>query len=170
MELLPHKTLSIHLIDENFLFTDDFRDKYSWKKKYRVSFYPSVDKFLSDIKGKPALYKGNNIIVLAINLARPDKNAATRQINMCAKLMPGVHIIDICHKKELDNGVATLRNDNVIHIVNNENTVLRIDNAIKWILAKINLEVKGRNYKIILYLFLTTLFISSAIFIFSRVS
>lgn len=168
MELLPHKTLSIHLIDENFLFTDDFREKYSWKKKYRVSCYASVDKFFSDVKNKPSLYKGNHIIVLAINLARPDKKSATSQINMCAKLIPGVHIIDICHKKELDNGAASFRSDNVIHIVNNENALLRIDNAIKWVLVKINMEVKRRNYKIILYLFLTTFFISSAIFILSR--
>ncbi len=165
MVLFPKKLVSIHLIDENFLFTDDLREKYSWGKRYQMHFYPSAVSFFSDLNGKPPLYKGNHILILALNLAKPYKQTAAELIKKCINLITCAEIINICHEKELGEGVYFRRDGNVIHIVNNENTVLRIDNAIKWILAKINLGKKQRIYKFTLCFFLVSVIVSAAVYI-----
>ena len=165
MELFPKKLVSLHLIDENFLFTDDLREKYSWEKRYQLHFYPSADRFFSDFYGKPLISKSNHIVILALNLAEPDKQAAADLIKKCLNLIPGADIINICHEKELGQGVYFRRNGNAIHIVNNENTVLRIDNAIKWVLAKTNLDTKQRIYKFTFCLFLISVIVSIAVYI-----
>ena len=165
MELLPKKLVSIHLIDENFLFADDLREKYSWEKRYQLHFYPSADSFFSDLNGKPSLCKGNHIVVLALNLAKPDEQTAADLIKKCGNLIPGADIINICHEKELGEGVYFLRSDKVIHIVNNENALFRINNAIKWVLAKTNLDNKQRIYKFTLCLFLVSVIVSVAVYI-----
>ena len=165
MELFPKKLVSIHLIDENFLFTDDLREKYSWEQRYHLHFYPSAERFFLDINGKPLIFNRNHILILALNLAKPDKQTAAELIKKCINLIPGADIINICHEKELGQGVYFRRDENVIHIVNNENTVLRIDNAIKWILAKTNLENKQRIYKFTLFLFMVSAIVSAAVYI-----
>ncbi len=165
MELFPKKLVSLHLIDENFLFTDDLREKYSWEKWYQLHFYPSADSLFSDLNGKPFLYKGNHIVILALNPAKPDKQTPAELIKKCVNLIPGAEIINICHEKELGQGVYFLRSGKVIHIVNNENALFRIDNAIKWVLAKTNLDNKQRIYKFTFCLFLVSVIVSVAVYI-----
>ncbi|MFO7922333.1 MAG: hypothetical protein R6U58_01405 [Bacteroidales bacterium] len=164
MELIPKKLVTIHLIDDNFTFTDDFREKYSWKNKYSVKYYLSTDKFFKVIEDTPLSVKGNNIVILAVNMAKPDKNLKSGLINKLISFAPDADIINICHEKEIEKGVSSLRNGNLIHIVNNENTLLRIDNAIKWVLAKTNLDNKYRNYKITLWLFVASIVITALFF------
>lgn len=161
MDLIPKSTVSLHLIDENFLFADDIREKYSWKNKYQVRFYPTFDKFLKDISKKPLPGKGPHIIILAVQLALPDRQVSADLVNRVISLRPGADIIKICHDKEPDAGVPAIRHGNVIHIINNDNTLLRIDNAIKWVLAKKNIENKIRRFRLALVLLLASLAVSA---------
>jgi hypothetical protein len=161
MELVLKSLVSLHLIDENFLLTDDIKEKYSWKSKYEVKHYPSADRFISDINKIPLSVKGTHIVILAVHLAKPDKQLTVEIINRIIGHLPGIDIIKICHEKELANETCP-RNGNIIRITNNENTLLRIDNAIKWVLAKTNFDYKYRFYNIILYSFLTSLIITLA--------
>ncbi len=166
MELTPEKLISIHLIDENFLFINDIKDKYAWRPKYKVNCYPSTDKFIEEIKRASLLVKCTDIVILAVNLSTPDKQGTTRLIDKLESIISGINIIKVCHSKELDKESYAIRNDNVIHIVNNENTMLRIDNAIKWVLAKSNLNNKNRIYKFIVVLFTASLIITALGFIY----
>jgi hypothetical protein len=165
MDLIPKNMVSLHLIDENFLFAGEINEKYSWKNSYEVICYPSADKFISDTKTKPLLIKGTHIVILAVHLGTPDSKITNDLIELLNSLFKGIYIIRICHEKELVNDPAT-RIGNVIKVVNNENALMRIDNAVKWVLAKTNLDQMKRKYKLAIYILIISLLISAAIFSF----
>jgi len=165
MELISKKPVTLHLIDENFLFLEDIREKYSWKDKYEVKFYTSIDKFLAGAGQIHIPRNGIHIVILAVNLALPDKQLTSDLIDKFLSAFPGIYLIKICHKNELEKEVLSQSRENVFKIVNNENTLLRIDNAIKWVLAKKNIEKKSRLYKIALYVFLASLVFTSLLWL-----
>lgn len=74
---------------------------------------------------------------------------------------PGMEIITKCHKKELEKGLSTFRNGDTIYIENNENALLRIDNAVKLIIAGTDVYNKHRYYKSTIYLLFISLVITS---------
>jgi hypothetical protein len=163
MELTPENMTSIHLIDENFLYTDEIAEKYSWKKKYKVSYYPSSDKFFTDNSGKKLSGPGVHIVILAVQLEKPDKQIKVDIVHRLNSIYPGLEIIRICHDKEFPGECESIRLGNVVKIVNNENAMMRIDSAIRWVVAKANLENKHRKYKLALMFLLISLFVSATI-------
>jgi hypothetical protein len=167
MELIPGNLVLIHLIDENFLFTDDITGTYSGKNKYEVKCYPSVDKFISKNNKRAFGRKGIHIIILAVHLGKPDRELSTDLTRQLEILFPAIEIIKICHEKEVENECSSLRIGNVLRVINNENALLRIDNAVKLVLAKKNLENKNRKYKQVLALLLVSLFTSAFYFFLS---
>jgi hypothetical protein len=170
MELIPENMVSIHLIDENFLFMDDIFGRYSDKKKYEVKYYPSVDKFISENEKRSLSRKGIHIVILAVQLNRTEMDLSTDLSGQLNTLFPLIEIIKICHEKEVEGEYSSLRNGNVLRVVNNENALLRIDNAVKLVLAKNNLENKNRIYKQVLVLLLISLFSSALFILFSKIS
>lgn len=170
MELIPKNLVSIYLIDENFLFMDDIIGQYSGKKKYEVKYYPSVDKFISENEKRPLSRKGIHIVILAVQLTRPDRDLSTDLTSQLNSVFPQIEVIKICHEKEVESECSSLRNGNVLRVVNNENALLRINNAVKLVLAKTNLENKNRKYKQVLVLLLISLFSSALFILFSKIS
>jgi hypothetical protein len=163
MELIPGKLVTIHLVDENFLFADDIREKYIKNNKYQVKVYPSTESFFRSVKEKASLFKKGQIVIFAVKLEKADKKITSDLINKTVSLMPDVDIINICHEKELEKGTSFIRNGRIIHIINNENALYRIENAIKWVLAKTNLENKQKLFKAVLWIMIVSLIITTAI-------
>jgi hypothetical protein len=165
MELIPGNTVSLHLIDENFLFAAEINEKYSWKDKYEVTCYPSADKFINDAKIMPLSPKGTHIVIMAVHLGNPDSKIINELIDLLNSMFRGIYIIRVCHDKEpADDNIS--RSGNVIRVINNENAMMRIDNAIRWVLAKTNLDRMKRKYKLAMYILIISIFISVAIFSF----
>ena len=166
MELIIKNMVSLHLIDENFLFTDELTDKYSWKKKFEVKHYPSAEKFIAGNKNYKLAEKGIHIVILAVLLDKPDKELVSNIVNRLTSFFPSVEIIRICHEKDVAGAGSFMRKGNVIKIVNNENTLLRIDNAVKWVIAKTNMDNKRRIYKLTLCFLVASIIISAAFALF----
>lgn len=163
MELIPGKLVTIHLVDENFLFADDIKEKYLRNNKYQVKDYPSTESFFIYVKEKASLFKEGQIVIFAVNLEKPDKKITSDLINRTVSLMPDIDIINICHEKELEKGASSIRNGRIIHIINNENALYRIENAIKWVLAKTNLENKQKFFKAVFWVMIVSLIITTTI-------
>jgi hypothetical protein len=157
----------IHLIDENFLFNDDIIGRYSGKNKFEVKCYPSVDKFISENIKRTLGRKGIHIVILAVQLTKPDRELSINLTRQLEIMFPRIEIIKVCHEKEVDSECSSLRDGNVLVVINNENALLRIDNAVKWVLARTNLENKNRKYKQVLVLLLLSLFASAFYFFLS---
>lgn len=164
MELTIKNMVTLHLIDENFIFTDELTDKYSWKNKFEVKHYTSAEKFIAGNKNK-LTGKGIHIVILAVLLNKPDKELVSNIVSRITSSFPSVEIIQICHEKDADAEGSGKREGNVIKIINNENALLRIDNGLKWVIAKTNLDNKRRIYKQTLF-FLVASIIISALFAF----
>lgn len=166
MKLTLPSSVFIHLIDDNFLLTEDIREKYSWKEKTEVNVYSSVDNFLTELSRTKYPGKRINIVILAISLAQPDRSMTNVLMDKLVDSCPGMEIIMICHKKELEKGLSTFRNGNTIYIANNENTLLRIDNAVKWVIARSDVYNKHIYYKAAVYLLFISLAVSSVYYAF----
>lgn len=161
MKLVPPSSVYIHLIDDNFLLTEDIKEKYSWKEKTEVNNYSSVDNFLTELSRMKHPGNSINIVILTTSLAQPDRSMTNVMMDKLIDFCPGMEIITICHKKELEKGLSIFRNGNTIYIENNENALLRIDNAVKLIIARTDVYNKHRYYKAAIYLLFISLVITS---------
>ncbi len=129
--------------------------------KTEVNNHSSVDNFLTELSRM--IHPGNsiNIVILTTSLAQPDRSMTNVMLDKLIDSGPGMEIITICHKKELEKGLSTFRNGDTIYIENNENALLRIDNAVKLIIAGTDVYNKHRYYKATIYLLFISLVITS---------
>ncbi|TVR72177.1 MAG: hypothetical protein EA408_07615 [Marinilabiliales bacterium] len=144
MDFIPAKLLYVHLIDENYLFEADIKERYSPGNKYILHVYPSADKFFNEFNSRKNSKKNDHVVILAVHMGKPDKYLKSGIIERIINLIPNAEVINVCHHKELEKDVSSLRKGNMIHIANNENVMFRIDNAFKWIIARKNFENKRR--------------------------
>jgi len=161
MDYFDEKLLYLHLIDENNIFASDIEEKYPNGKKYLLHIYPSAEKFISDAATEKFNKRGIHVVIIAVLLGTPDKNVKYSLIRKIQEIVPDVNVINLCHPRELEKGTSSLRNDSVIHIVNNENALIRIDNALRWVLAKANLDSKRKLYKITAGVFFVSLILTA---------
>jgi len=166
MDFIPAKHLYIHLVDENYLFEADLNERYSAGNKYLLNVYPSADKFFNDFNRRKYSKKNDHVVILAVHMGKPDKNLKSGIIERIIILIPNAEVINICHRKELEKDVSSLRKGNIIHIANNENVMFRIDNAFKWIIAKKNLENKRRICRLTAYTFFVFFLLSVSGFVY----
>ncbi len=163
MDYFDKKLLYIHLIDEGRIFTSDIEEKYLSGKNFLLHLYPSAEKLFTDAASEPLYKQGRHVVILAVQLGSPDKIVKSGLIKEIQRLIPGVNVINLCHPRELEKGISSLRNGNVIHIANNENALIRIDNALRWVLAKTNLDSKRRLYKITAGIFIISVILTAAV-------
>ncbi len=161
MAIYNSKPLPVHLIDDNNIFVKDIEQKYPSGKDFSLYIYPSAEKFCALAATDQSCKVGSHVVILAVQLGSPDKDVKKAVIEEINRLIPDVNIINICHPRELGKGVPTLRFDKTIHLVNNENTLIRIDNAVRWVLAGTNLSKQRRRYTITAGIFIASLIITA---------
>lgn len=165
MRLITGKNVTLHLIDDNFLLFDDIDNKYSWRDSYEIYYYPSTDKFIADISRLHLSGHRVHILIIAASLSMNGMDSNDFIINKVRSMIPGIHVINTSNNRSFESKDPVYRQGNVIQIINNENIMFRIDNAVKLILAGVRLDLNKRFYRLAFLLLIGSVIISMSFLI-----
>ncbi len=163
------KPANIFIVDDNELDTKMLHQEFELRTKYNVRSFHSGETFLKYLISNPPSRKQSTVIILDYNLSMLNVDAKNgiellktiREINRDYEV--------IITTKYSDNEIITdaLHFGAVNVVKKNENSFIRLDSNIKWILLQRGLRRKRRNAISMLVFFFSLTILLSLIAFFS---
>ncbi|HHJ09562.1 MAG TPA: hypothetical protein ENK25_01560 [Bacteroidetes bacterium] len=164
---------TIYLIDELKHHNEELMYQYGNSEKYRFLYFNSEHHFLEDIRKNPPPPNEPGILIFVVNRHLNIDSPVKEVTNLLHKLNTISHGIEviITTTQKTPETERKLKEAGVLAVViDNENALLRIDNLIKGTISKHTIWKKRKASKLafrilVLYLFLSLLFLIAAYFL-----
>lgn len=170
MKRLFSNPIFLYVIDDQSSYIDDLRQNYSQSSKYILREFGSPQLFIDSLSREKPTGKKIRIAVIALRPASLQESSPEVLTQKLLLEFPDLHIVKISAEKEMPADESYKRSGNLIFVIKNENTLLRIDNSIKWIIARRTLERKEILSRKATRAFLFVLVVFTLTFLFFRIA
>lgn len=161
--------ISLYIVDDQSFYVDDLKMRYSDSAKYSTTSFSTLHRFIDHLSQQKFLKKTIKISVISLKKAANGESTPELVIGKLLSLFPDLNIIKITDEKEMPKDEFYKRSGNVTFVKRSENTLLRVDNSIKYIIGKRTLEFKEYQRKIANRLFLVSIFLFLILVVIVRV-
>ncbi|MCD6200556.1 MAG: hypothetical protein J7K46_01970 [Bacteroidales bacterium] len=164
----------IYLIDELKHQHEELRQQYGNPEKYRFLYFNSEQHFLEEVRKNPPPFNVPRILIFVVNrhlnTDSPVKEV-TSLLQRLNQVSRGIEPIIITTQKTPETERKLKEAGALAVITDNENAMLRIDNLVKGSISKHTIWKKRKASKLtfrvlILYLFISLVFLTIAYFLF----
>jgi hypothetical protein len=170
MKRLFSNPIFLYVVDDQSNYIDDLKQTYSQSSKYILKEFSSPQLFIDSLSGEKPSAKKIRIALIALRPASLQESSPEVLTQKLLLEFPDLHIIKISSEKEMPADESYKRSGNLIFVLKNENTLLRIDNSIKWIIARRTLERKEMLSRKATRAFLLVLVVFTITFLFFRLA
>ncbi len=165
---------TIYLIDELKHHAEELMHQYSNPEKYRFLYFNTAHHFLEEISRNPPPSNEPRILIFVVNRHLNTDNPVeevTHLLEKMNKIIRGIEVIIITTQKTPETERKLKEAGALALIMDNENALLRIDNLIKGTISKHTIWKKRKAsflaFRILLlYIFLSLMFLVAAYFLF----
>lgn len=158
MREIKESEINVYIIDDDELHLKILKSKFETSTQYNVSTYTTGEDFLYSILTNPVNKKQVHIVLLDYLLKSSDGDAnknGNEILQVIKSNYPELEVIMLSGVEDVDVATSAMQMGAVTFVKKNENSFLRINNSIKWIVSEKDLAKKKRSSFQTLYLFLS---------------
>ena len=155
--------VNIFIVDDNELDAKVMMQEFELNTNYEIKLFHSGEHFLKQIIANPPLKKDIVIIILdyILNSTNIEAKNGIEILKIIKEINIDYEVIMISSSADVDIVTSAIHYGAVTFVKKNENTFLRLQNNINWIISKKNLKRKRRSTIGTVFLFLAILIVIS---------
>ncbi len=167
MSNIKDENVNVYIIDDDELHLRILKNKFVTSTSYSLYTYLTGEEFVYEMD-LAYLQKRQVHIVILDYVLKTDSNKDVMDglevLEIIKKRNPKIEVIILSGNNDEDLSAKALELGANNYIRKNENSFLRLQNSIKWIISEKNLEKKRRDSKISIKIFILIIFIIILIF------
>lgn len=145
----PTRHLSIFLVDDDPMFMTTLGNRLEQKFNAHISKFSTGEECLKHLHQNPGII----VLDYFLNSSSPDAMNGIRILEKIKLVSPETNVIIVSAQDKINIALAAIKSGALDYIIKNENTFLRIQNAIKNAMNKMELakELKNDRAKVKLF-------------------
>jgi len=162
MKRFKEENVYIYLVDDNEMFLKVLETKFKNSTNYFIQTFNTGESFLDNILSYPASKKTVCIAIIDYNLTtleNVDAKNGLKILKTAKEINKDIEFIMLSAEQNPDVASTALNYGAKTFINKNDNSFVRLENNIKWIISQRILDVRKKHNKCSQKLFFTSMFI-----------